>query len=130
MSEYLGNLRYTDRTPGCVTAMTRNLHWDTLEECRHSSRLQMLYKIQHGLVDINKDSYMKQSDSRTSAPTDFSKKEHHMKCTTTPSSQELSGTGTSCHFMLPLPTVWRSSDQDWLLVLLSSDLQPAAYLQF
>ena len=56
---------YTDRTSGCVTAMTRSLQWDTLEERRHSSRLQMLYKIQHGLVDINKDSYMKQGDSRT-----------------------------------------------------------------
>ena len=56
---------YTDRTPVCVTPMTRNLQWDTLEERRHSSRLQILYKIQHGLVDMNKDSYMKQSDSRT-----------------------------------------------------------------
>ena len=58
-------INYTDRTPRCITAMSRSLQWDTLEERRLSSRLQMLYKIQHGLVDINKDSYMKQSDSRT-----------------------------------------------------------------
>ena len=35
---------YMDKTPGCVTAMTRQLQRDTLEERRHSSRLQMLYK--------------------------------------------------------------------------------------
>ena len=56
---------YTDRTPGCVTSMIQDLQWDRLEDCRHTSRLQMLFKIKHGLVDVDKELYLKQSDSRT-----------------------------------------------------------------
>ena len=56
---------YTDRTPGCVTGMIQGLQWDSLENRRHTSRLQMLFKIKHGLVDVDKELYLKQSDSRT-----------------------------------------------------------------
>ena len=56
---------YTDRTPGCVTNMITSLGWLSLEHRRHNSRLCMLYKIQHNLIDINKDLYIRHNDSRT-----------------------------------------------------------------
>ena len=56
---------YTDRTPGRVTGMIQDLQSDSLEDHRHTSRLQMLFKIKHGLVDVKKELYLKQSDSRT-----------------------------------------------------------------
>ena len=57
---------YTDRTPGCVTNMITSLGWQSLEQRRHNSRLCMLYKIQHNLIDINRGLYIRHSDSRTS----------------------------------------------------------------
>jgi hypothetical protein len=56
---------YTDRTPGCVTNMITSLGWQSLEHRRHNSRLCMLYKIQHNLIDINRDLYIRHNDSRT-----------------------------------------------------------------
>jgi hypothetical protein len=56
---------YTDRTPGCVTNMITSLGWQSLEQRRHNSRLCMLYKIQHNLIDINRDLYIRHNDSRT-----------------------------------------------------------------
>ncbi len=56
---------YTSKTPGCVTAMVHNLHWDSLEDRRRNNRLVMLYKIQNNLVDINSTTFIQQSDSRT-----------------------------------------------------------------
>ena len=46
---------YTSRTPGCVTSMLTSLEWQTLEQRRRISRLVMMYKIQHQLVDIDRD---------------------------------------------------------------------------
>ena len=51
---------YTTRTPGCVTAMVE----DNGRESRQD-RLSFLYKIQHGLVDIESSQYSRPSDSRT-----------------------------------------------------------------
>jgi hypothetical protein len=56
---------YTDRTPGCVTNMITSLGWQSLEQRRQNSRLCMLCKIQHNLIDNNRDLYIRHSDSRT-----------------------------------------------------------------
>ncbi|MCG7876680.1 MAG: reverse transcriptase domain-containing protein [Candidatus Thiodiazotropha endolucinida] len=57
---------YTDRTPGCVTAMVNKLGWDDLQDRRRVLRLTMLFKITHGLVDIPEASdIIKTSDRRT-----------------------------------------------------------------
>ena len=63
-ARYLFN-DYTTRTPGCVTDMVKDLEWESLQVIRHISRLCSLYKIQHGLVDIDKAAYLKPGDSRT-----------------------------------------------------------------
>ena len=46
---------YTNRTPGGVTSMLTSLEWQTLEQRRRISRLVMMYKIQHQLVDIDRE---------------------------------------------------------------------------
>ena len=56
---------YSTRTPGCVTGMVNKLQWESLETRRRNDRLTMLYRIQHGLVDLHPDSYLQQSDRRT-----------------------------------------------------------------
>jgi hypothetical protein len=56
---------YTNRTPGCVTSMLTSLEWQTLEQRRRISRLVMMYKIQHQLVDIDRDLHLRPGDSRT-----------------------------------------------------------------
>ena len=45
---------YTDRTAGCVTNMVKSLKWENLEDRRKSARLSMLFKIQHDLIDIDR----------------------------------------------------------------------------
>jgi hypothetical protein len=44
---------YRDRTPGSMTHMIQQLQSDTLVDRRRTSRLIMLYKISHGLLDIH-----------------------------------------------------------------------------
>jgi hypothetical protein len=44
---------YISRTQGCVTSMLTSLEWQTIEQRRRISRLIMMYKIQHQLVDID-----------------------------------------------------------------------------
>ena len=56
---------YTDRTPGCVTAMLNNLEWIPLSTRRYHQRLIMLYKIQHFTVDIGQFNILRPGDSRT-----------------------------------------------------------------
>jgi hypothetical protein len=56
---------YTNRTPGCVTNMITSLGWQSLEQRKQNSRLCMLCKIQHNLIDINRDLYIRNSNSRT-----------------------------------------------------------------
>ena len=56
---------YTDRTPSCVTNMVKSLKWENLEDRRKSARLSMLFKIQHDLIDINRQQYLTPNDSRT-----------------------------------------------------------------
>ena len=46
---------YTERTPGCITNMVQSLGWEYLQHRRYPDRLSMLFRIQHGLVDMNTD---------------------------------------------------------------------------
>ena len=63
-ARYVGN-NYWDKTPGCVSAMVRNLGWHSLQEKREDHRLTLMYKIQNNLVDVNHEHILKQGDSRT-----------------------------------------------------------------
>ncbi len=44
---------YHDASPGCVTSLLDQLQWEPLNERRTKNRLQMAYKIQYGLVDVD-----------------------------------------------------------------------------
>ena len=55
---------YTERTPGCVTNMVQSLGWESLQHRRYTDRLSMLFRIQHGLVDVTTD-YIQPNDTRT-----------------------------------------------------------------
>ena len=46
---------YYDRTPGCVSKMVSNLGWESLQQRWRDDRLMTLFKIQHGLVEIDTD---------------------------------------------------------------------------
>ena len=56
---------YTTCTPGCVTSMVKDIGWESLEDRRSIARLSLLYKMHHGLVDVDTSSYLQQGDSRT-----------------------------------------------------------------
>ena len=56
---------YYERTPGCVTSMLKELHWEPLEQRRLRSRLTMMYKISHDLIDIPASLYLTPGDTRT-----------------------------------------------------------------
>jgi hypothetical protein len=56
---------YTDRTAGCVTNMVKSLKWENLEDRRKSARLSMLFKIQHDLIDIDRQQWLISNDNRT-----------------------------------------------------------------
>ena len=57
---------YTDRTPGCVTKMVQDLGWESLEHRRYISRLMMLFKIHHQIVEVSGATEALQlNDSRT-----------------------------------------------------------------
>ena len=62
---------YYDRTPGCVTSMLEELQWEPLEERRLRSRLVMMYKINHDLIDIPAASYLTSGDARTRGTTNY-----------------------------------------------------------
>ena len=62
---------YSSRTPGCVTKMLEDLHWEPLKVWRRHDRLSMLYRIQNNLVDIPANRYLSRSDSRTRGPVKF-----------------------------------------------------------
>ena len=63
---------YTDRTPGCLTNMVNSLKWEILEDRRKSVRLCMLFKIQHELIDIDRQQYLTPNDSQTRGNNRFS----------------------------------------------------------
>ena len=51
---------YVTRTPGCVTAMVRDIGWECLQDRRSMARLSLLYKMQHGLADVDTSSPLPQ----------------------------------------------------------------------
>ena len=55
---------YTDRTPSCVTSMVKSWKWENFDDRRKSARLCMLFKIQHDLIDIDRQQYLVSNDSR------------------------------------------------------------------
>ena len=55
---------YTERTPRCVTNMVQSLGWESLQHRRYLDRLSILFRIQHGLVDMNTD-VIQPNDNRT-----------------------------------------------------------------
>ena len=46
---------YTERTSACVTNMIQSLGWESLQHRCYINRLTMLFKIQHGTIDISPD---------------------------------------------------------------------------
>jgi len=57
---------YTDKTPGCVTAMVSKLGWEPLQDRRRLQRLIMLFKVNHNLVHIPEAAHIvRASDRRT-----------------------------------------------------------------
>lgn len=56
---------YNERTPGCVTSMKEELHWEPLVKCRLRSLFIMIYKISNKLIDIPATSYLTPGDNRT-----------------------------------------------------------------
>ena len=56
---------YSERDPGCVTRMVSDLGWETLESRRKKDRLTTLYKIWHGLVDMDTGDVLRLNDRRT-----------------------------------------------------------------
>ena len=55
---------YSERTPGCVTNMIQSLGWESLQHRRYINRIIMLFKIQHGIIDISPD-FIQPNDHRT-----------------------------------------------------------------
>ena len=58
------NRNYTECTPGCVTNMIQSLGWESLQHRRYINRLTMLFKIQHGIIDIS-PGFVQLNDQRT-----------------------------------------------------------------
>jgi hypothetical protein len=56
---------YRHRTSGCVTNIVKSLKWENLEDRRKSTRLSMLFKIQHELIDTDRQQYLMPNDNRT-----------------------------------------------------------------
>ncbi len=56
---------YSDRTPGAVTSMLKDLKWDTLAHRRTINRLKIFYKIKNGEIDVDITQYLSPGDSRT-----------------------------------------------------------------
>ena len=51
----------TSHTPGCVTTMLEGIGWESLQQDRrYTAQLSLLYRIQHGLVDIDSSCYFTQ----------------------------------------------------------------------
>jgi hypothetical protein len=54
-----------DSSPLTTGIAYHQLLWDTLVNCHRTSRLIMLYKISHGLVDTHAPTYLTPGDKRT-----------------------------------------------------------------
>ena len=56
---------YTERNPGCVTRMVKDLGWETLESRRKKDRLTTLYKIRHEAIDMDTGDVLRFNNRRT-----------------------------------------------------------------
>ena len=61
---------YRDYTPGAVTSMIQHLGWESLTTRRVKSRLTMMFKITHGLVEVPHQ-HLVAGDSRTRGANKF-----------------------------------------------------------
>ena len=100
---------YTDRTPGCVTAMLNSLEWIPLSTRRYHQRLIMLYKIQHFTVDIGQFNILRRATVEQEEPTDCTKYQQYRVSTSTPSSQGQFKIGTAYQHMSQTAHHWRNS---------------------
>ena len=100
---------YTSRTPWCVTEMVKELGWESLQDRRQISRLSLLYKAHHGLVDIDKATYLNQVTATQEATQDSTRNTLRMRSITTPSSPEQSGIGTEYQTVSPQCPPWMAS---------------------
>ena len=89
--------------------MLTSLEWQTLEQQRRISRLAMMYKIQHQLVDIDRDLYLRPGDSRTRVNIGSSRRGPIMTLSETPSSKEQYENGTTYQTPQLGPAPQRSS---------------------
>ena len=87
---------YTTRTPGCVTAMVRDIGWECLQDRRSIARLSLLYKMQHGLVDVDTTSYLQQGDQLTRGSRGFFQERINNEIYFNSFSLVLFGNGTTC----------------------------------
>ena len=55
---------YTQHSLGCVTNMVQSLGRESLQQRRYMDRLSMLFKMQHGLIDISPE-FVQPGDSHT-----------------------------------------------------------------
>ncbi|KAK3096436.1 hypothetical protein FSP39_000095 [Pinctada imbricata] len=62
---------YRDYIPGAVTGMIAHLGWESLATRRAKSRLTMMFKITHGLVDIPHEQHLVAGDRRTRGNNQF-----------------------------------------------------------
>ena len=53
------------REPSVVTELLSSLNWQSLAERRMAARLTMIYKMVHGLVDINTDGLLDEQATQT-----------------------------------------------------------------
>ena len=60
---------YTERNPGCVNRMVKDLGWETLENRRKKDRLTTLYKIRHGAIDMDTGDVLCFNDRQRSTET-------------------------------------------------------------
>ena len=53
------------RTTSSTSKMISDLGWQTLESRRKQAKLQMMYRVVNGLIDIRPDNYLRPATSRT-----------------------------------------------------------------
>ena len=100
---------YTDRIPGCVTAMLNSLEWTPLSTRRYHQRLIMLYKFQHFKVDIGQFNTCARATVEREEPTDCTKYQQYRVSTSFPSFQGHFKTGTAYQHLSQTVHHWRNS---------------------
>ena len=84
---------YSERDSGCVIRMVSDLGWETLESNRKKDRLATLYKIRHGLVDMDTGDVIRLNTDALQVNRDYTSLQPMSRSTKTPSFPEQSKTG-------------------------------------